>query len=172
VFSWPANNGEWNQWRSCKENFCISLDVGYQHQSAVFRRCWKTIRDAMNLWISISVIGQYSMWRSDRKLLLTNHGTGFLKRPYCPTWHVKKMKKAKLHPYCMSVVQELLQVDKETCPLSCVKSTMNDATAKDSGSHILYWWSMVSPQWPHVQNEQKYVAIINPPVVHNHWIPQ
>jgi len=34
-------------------------------------------------------------------------------------------------------MQELLQMDKETCSLSCVKSIISDATAKDSGSHIL-----------------------------------
>jgi len=120
----------------------------------------------------VSIIGQYSVWKSDRKLPFTNHSTGFLKRPYCPTWHVKKVKKAKLHPYCMSLMQELLQVDKGMCPLSCVESTINDATAKDSGSHIIYWWSMVSPQWPHVHNKQKYMAIVNPHIVHNYWIPQ
>jgi len=47
MFSWSANNGEWNQRRSCRENFGISLDVGHQHQSAVFRSCWKKIRDAV-----------------------------------------------------------------------------------------------------------------------------
>ena len=51
------------------------------------------------------------------------------------------------HPYCMSVMQELLQVDKEMCPHSCVISTINGATGRDPESHIVYYWSMVSPHW-------------------------
>lgn len=54
-------------------------------------------------------------------------------------YDVKKVETVKLHPYCMSVMQELLQVDKEMCPHSCVISTINGATGRDSDFHVVYW---------------------------------